>query len=231
MVNDIETKNAWPEYVKTWFVPYFGQHEDPGQDVERLGATQNDIGSTTFHRAKLLNEIVAHLPQGLAHFNKRLVSYDELQSGRIALRFEDGTSARVDCVLGTDGIHSTVRSLLLGENHRALLPRFSGIVTYRALVPMPKLRDAIGDEKALNSAHYYGKGRMLTVYPIDHGKTANIAATDHVSYKTWDGPWIEPIDFATVESRYAGMDETARQIVQVCPAPLCLPVEVCRDIS
>ncbi len=47
------------------------------------------------------------------------------------ITFEDGSSERFDVLIGADGIHSVVRTAILGAES----PEFTGLAAYRALVP------------------------------------------------------------------------------------------------
>jgi salicylate hydroxylase len=85
-------------------------------------------------RADLINALLASLPPRLIHFDKKLVTLDHRKSC-VDVEFEDGTRATADAVIGADGIHSTVREILLGPDK----PRFTGIVGYRFIVPAERL--------------------------------------------------------------------------------------------
>jgi 2-polyprenyl-6-methoxyphenol hydroxylase-like FAD-dependent oxidoreductase len=39
-----------------------------------------------------------------------------VQGGQVTLRFEDGTSATADAVVGADGVHSVVRDIIVGPD-------------------------------------------------------------------------------------------------------------------
>jgi salicylate hydroxylase len=110
-------------------------------------------GCIRFHRAHFLDVFVDNLPQGLAHFGKRLVSYDKRAGGEIGLVFADGTSAVCDLLVGCDGIKSVVRAQMLRakaaeDGQPGLLaliePEWTGSIAYRGLIPSKDLPSADG---------------------------------------------------------------------------------------
>jgi salicylate hydroxylase len=87
-----------------------------------------------FHRAELLDLLAAALPAQLIHLDHRCVDVSQHSDG-IEVKFHNGAIADADLLVGADGIHSTVRELILGAES----PRFSGHVAYRGLVPTERL--------------------------------------------------------------------------------------------
>lgn len=94
-----------------------------------------------------------HLPGSVrTQCSKRLRSYFQpSESEAIQLNFEDGSVATCDILIGADGLKSSVRrSLLLSEGEKLLSedkvqclagidPMWTGIITYRTLIPAEKL--------------------------------------------------------------------------------------------
>src|SRR5688572_15409728 len=115
----------------------------------RTGETWNwfELGETSARRfgtphlmlhrgdlqAALLNAVKALKPDAIA-LNKTCVAVSQT-ADVVDVRFRDGTSATAPFVIGADGIHSTVRSLLFGPGK----PEFTGCVAWRGLIPMEQL--------------------------------------------------------------------------------------------
>ncbi|GES63950.1 mannitol 1-phosphate dehydrogenase [Aspergillus terreus] len=213
------TTSLSPEFEHVWFD--FRNGNAGEKDGEVLSKVENETGQQTVHRAKFLDELVKLIPREIAHFGKRLVHIqkDPVSGGaQYKLFFEDGTTASADCVIGADGIHSSVRKHLLGESHPAASPVFTGTVVYRGLIPMDVARDAIG-EFADNSYMWCGDGGMVMTYPIDHGETLNVVGTRN-NKGGWDGPpYARPVDEETVRNDFMGWGEIPSKVIQLLKQP------------
>lgn len=103
-------------------------------------------GCIRFHRAQFLDVFVNHLPDQIAHFGKRLSSYEHADHGKINLIFEDGSNAACDVLIGCDGVKSVVRKQLyesLSRDHPELRtfvePSWTGTIAYRGLINSSQL--------------------------------------------------------------------------------------------
>lgn len=112
------------------------------------------------HRAEMVDVFMRNLPtQCQIHTSKRLVKYTETSKKGTTvyrLHFADETTAEADVIIGADGIKSKTRAAMYEYAHssecksetrreecgrcRFATPRWTGIVTYRYLIPSEKLR-------------------------------------------------------------------------------------------
>lgn len=100
----------------------------PMADVaERLGSS-----SVTLHRAALLGAFHDGFGAGPIEVGKRFVRYEQ-NASQVTAHFEDGSSATGDLLVGADGVHSSVRTQMLGERPT----RDSGYVCYRGVTEEP----------------------------------------------------------------------------------------------
>lgn len=95
---------------------------DSRDERERYGARSVVLKRGRLHRA--LWEAARERGIPLA-FGKRLTDIDTTADGGVIARFEDGTTASGDLVIGCDGIHSRTRELILPDAPR---PVYTGIV-------------------------------------------------------------------------------------------------------
>lgn len=95
------------------------------------------------HRAALLQELLANVPRDRMHASKRLQKVDQ-NPGSVTLSFTDGTTHDCDILVGADGIHSTVRKRVLGENDPAASPRNTGAWFLMTLQPFDKVQASLG---------------------------------------------------------------------------------------
>jgi 2-polyprenyl-6-methoxyphenol hydroxylase-like FAD-dependent oxidoreductase len=97
-------------------------------------------------------------------FGKRLISVDERSDGIVA-RFADGTSAHGDVLIGADGIHSTVRTLI---DPAAPQPQHAGLISFGSLAPR-----AATPAWAKTDEMYFVMGRkaFLGYFQVPDGRT------------------------------------------------------------
>ena len=84
----------------------------------------------TFHRADLLDALAPASISARIHLGRRLSGLDETSSG-VALNFADGTKQQAELVIAADGVHSSVRCALYGDEQ----PAYTGQMVWRALLP------------------------------------------------------------------------------------------------
>ncbi|MEE4361441.1 MAG: FAD-dependent monooxygenase [Pseudomonadales bacterium] len=109
---------------------------------------------------------------------------------QVALVFE-GDRRSAGLVVGADGIHSRIRSLMLGAD----APRFTGNVAFRGLIDADRIEaDRIEadrsdvDARAPRVTAWLGAGRHLVHYPVSGGRRINFVAV--VESDTWtDESW------------------------------------------
>lgn len=141
-------------------------------------------GCIRFHRAHFLDVFVDQLPAGIAHFGKRVVSYEKREGGEIGLAFADGTDAVCDLLVGCDGIKSVVRSQMLrtkaAEDAKPGLleliePKWTGTIAYRGLIPatvLPTVDGAI--HRTLGYPMMYcGQDKVRSVHALRPGVRAD----------------------------------------------------------
>ena len=137
----------------------------------------------TFHRAEFHGAILNRLPSSCSTFpSKRLESYTQQPGDAILLRFQDGSTATCDILLGADGVKSAVRKTMLHEASswaesqqrnadaaelRSLSePHFSGFFSYRALIPAEKLSSISPQHHALSSGIQVSYSLLRVSYRI-----------------------------------------------------------------
>ncbi len=110
-------------------------------------------------------------------------------------------------LVGADGIHSTVRARLFGEE----APRFAGCVAYRGLVPVERIAD-LGLE--LGNQSWVGPGGHFVHYFVSRGRLLNFVGwTEHDSWNRED--WT---DRATIERALAAFEGWHPQIRRIIAA-------------
>jgi salicylate hydroxylase len=125
------------------------------------------------HRAEFHAALLNRLPSRCRTFtSRRLEGYTQQPDDQFQLQFQDGSTATCDILIGADGIKSVVRKRMLQEaaaeveaqswdNQAAELrslidPRFSGVLTYRALIPAERLSKISPQHSVFSSPVHVG---------------------------------------------------------------------------
>jgi salicylate hydroxylase len=139
------TRNGWESKRNVWF-----EYVDGVESVSRFHITSSS-GQNGVYRAHFLDELVKLLPADRAVFGKCLEEVVQSDGAKVTMKFADGTTAHADAVIGCDGIKSKVRQFVVGANHPSVVPSYTHKYAYRAMIPMEKAIEAIGEEKARNA--------------------------------------------------------------------------------
>ncbi|KAI8634873.1 salicylate 1-monooxygenase sala [Xylariaceae sp. FL1651] len=169
----VATHNQWESKSKVYF-DFIDGMASSGETIFKL---ENPQGANSTHRADFMEAMAKLIPPEIAHFRKRLEHIEEdPKTGRLLMKFHDGTTADADAVIGCDGIKSRTRAIMLGENHPSAKPQYSHKYCYRAVIPMERAVSSIGEERAMNACMWLGDKRHVLTFPINRGKTFNLAA-------------------------------------------------------
>jgi salicylate hydroxylase len=157
-----------------------------------------------FHRADLANLLADALPVERVHTGHKLVDLEE-RNGCVAARFDNGTTVEADLLVGADGIHSCVRTVLLGAEK----PRFTGCVAWRGLVPAERITH-LGIEVASHS--WMGPDGHVVHYWVSAGRFMNVVCVKEHSGWTEEG-WTVPGKVSDALARYEGWHPTVRALI------------------
>ncbi len=158
----------------------------------------------TIHRADLLAVIAAGLPPECIHLDHRLIGLAD-QGDRVEASFANGARITADVLVGADGIHSTVRAALFGDE----APRFAGCVAYRGLVPAERIAD-LGLE--LGNQSWVGPGGHFVHYFVSRGRLLNFVGwTEHDEWNRED--WTDRATIERALAAFGGWHSQLRRII------------------
>lgn len=120
------------------------------------------------HRADLIailqKAVAARMPNGL-RTGMTVTGYGQTKAKAWAM-VDDGSTSEADILIGADGLHSVIRSQMLGPDS----PRFTGNIAWRATVPV----EALGRNAPLPVAGvWFGEGKHAVTYLVRGGSLAN----------------------------------------------------------
>jgi len=174
-----------------------------GDDCEaRYGAPYLQM-----HRGDLHAALLTAAPAEAIRLSKRLVAA-EPGPGGVMLRFEDGSVAEADLVIGADGVHSRVRALLLGAEK----PAPTGRVAYRATFPARLMRQEIGP-----CTKWWGEDRHIVIYYVTAAKDEVYFVTSLPDADWVKESWVATGDMAVVRDAFAGFHPEVREVLRACP--------------
>jgi salicylate hydroxylase len=158
----------------------------------------------TILRRDLLAVIASGLPSERIHLSHRLAGFTD-RGGIVEAWFENGARISVDVLVGADGIHSTVRSRLFGDE----APVFAGCVAYRGLVPIECIADL-----GLNHSNqsWVGPGGHFVHYFVSRGRLLNFVGwTEHDSWNRED--WTDRTAVDRALAAFAGWHPQILRII------------------
>jgi 2-polyprenyl-6-methoxyphenol hydroxylase-like FAD-dependent oxidoreductase len=129
------------------------QSMDLGAVLDRLGAT-----SVALHRQRLI-EILYEACEVPVRVGRAVTGFEQDELG-VRVCFDDGDAARFDVLVGCDGLHSTIRRALFGDESL----RYAGYTTWRGIweVDDEATYRAIGEARG----EYWGPGARFGIVPI-----------------------------------------------------------------
>lgn len=189
-----------------------------GEETSRLelsDAAESRYGAPqlTMHRADLMTALEAAVPPEYVRLGKRTTQVHDDGDG-VTVQFEDGSHEKVDVLIGADGIHSTVRTAMLGKEQ----PQFTGVVAYRAVVPVEKLG---GLPNMDNFTKWWGSNPDVQIvsFPLNRGKDLFIFAT--TPQAGWElESWTAPGDVGELREIYNDFHPEARALLAACDSVL-----------
>lgn len=176
------------------------------------------------HRAAFLQELLADAPQERLHASKRLEEVDRRTDSSLTLRFTDGTTHDCDILIGADGIHSTVRKIILGGDPAAT-PRNTGVWLIMTLHPYEEAQASIGkDSIDFEQPYEYswiGEGTYILHNVLSEGQHGQLVQFV-VASKDEDGEpdrWHRTVSSSEIKSLYQDWPQHLRTAVDEASTP------------
>jgi salicylate hydroxylase/6-hydroxynicotinate 3-monooxygenase len=163
------------------------------------------------HRADLHAAIESAVPAGVVELNRKLAGIEQNALG-VTLVFTDGAREQADCVIAADGVHSTVRAIMLGPEQ----PRFTGRVAYRTTFAA----SLMGAERITPvRTKWWGPDRHMVVYYVTRRQDEIYFVTSQPEAVEWMTPesWSAKGNLKDLREAYAGFHPEVQAILRACP--------------
>ena len=169
--------------------------------LERYGAPYYHI-----HRADLMDMLVSAVsaePTIRLNVASRITSFSQDATG---VRLVAGEREhQVDLLIGADGIHSSVRACLWGDQQAD----FTGNVAWRMLVPVNRLPEGL---IAPNATVWWGPGKHFVHYLVKGGDYVNCVCV--VEKAEWQAEsWVAAGSMSELQADFAGWHDTIQQLL------------------
>ena len=169
--------------------------------LERYGAPYYHI-----HRADLMDMLVSAVsaePTIRLNVSSRITNFSQDATG---VRLVAGEREhQVDLLIGADGIHSSVRACLWGDQQAD----FTGNVAWRMLVPVNRLPEGL---IAPNATVWWGPGKHFVHYLVKGGDYVNCVCV--VEKAEWQAEsWVAAGSMSELQADFAGWHDTIQQLL------------------
>ena len=157
------------------------------------------------HRADLIDILAAALPPEAVRLGAKCTGFSQDAEG-VSLSLADGSVLRGDALVGADGIHSTVRRRLRGEEQT----HFANLLMWRSLIPADRLR---GLELEERGNYWVGPGRTLVTYWVRPQNLYSILASVPATEVQRES-WTESGDVSDMLRSFQGIEPRARKMLE-----------------
>jgi 2-polyprenyl-6-methoxyphenol hydroxylase-like FAD-dependent oxidoreductase len=186
---------------------------DTGEVLRELPMPESLFGAPylCMHRGDLHEALSAVLPPGIIHLNKKLAGLDQTGS-QVTLTFTDGSRAQADAVIGADGVHSTVREIIIGADK----PIHRGRIAYRAVFPSALLK---GRDAGPSRTKWWGIDRHIVIYYTCADRSEIYFVTSVPEPAEWltRESWSAKGDVEELRAAYDGFHTEVRAVLEACP--------------
>jgi 2-polyprenyl-6-methoxyphenol hydroxylase-like FAD-dependent oxidoreductase len=136
----------------------------PMQDaMQRFGAS-----TVAVHRAELQAALVQALEKGSLRTNMQGIGFEQDEEG-VRVRFASGEEVQGDILVGADGLHSVVRSQLVGHAS----PRYAGYTAWRGVTCF-----TMDQREVQTTFETWGAGKRFGFIPLSQGRVCWFAVAN-----------------------------------------------------
>lgn len=160
------------------------------------------------HRGDLHAALTGLVPPDIIHLDHKLEGLAQ-RGTTVTMTFTNGATAEADAVIGADGVHSTVREILLGAEQ----PTYTGRVAYRTVFPAALL----GGLAVESCCKWWAPDRHIVSYFVNprRDELYFVTSTPEPDYAVES--WSSKGDLTVLRKAYDGFHPQVRAILAACP--------------
>lgn len=144
--------------------------------------------------------------------NSQVNSYLESNES-ICISLQNGRKFEGDCLLAADGVHSAIRTQLLG----ATKPQYTGNVAWRGVVPVSRLPENWMDTVVSN---FVGPKKHMVLYYLRNREMANFVGV--VERPDWHSEsWVSKAPWQELKDDFLDWDESVQSIINAMDKDQC----------
>lgn len=212
-VRDISTRNP-PGKEDVWMQVRLGAGAHDGDVVTEIIA--EGTGNMTCHRKELLSMLVQAAEPMRKEFNRKLVSLRQC-GDVVEMTFADGTTATASLVIGADGIHSTVRKMLVPAADPRGIPSHASAGVWRAMLTPAALVPILGEERAHTGHITVGPDGYVIMYPVSQGTAMSIGFWQRHPDPWTNRDWILPNQRTQLLEAFRDWGGAMQSVMALCP--------------
>ena len=159
---------------------------------------------------QVLADAVRAMDPGAIMLGAQCVGYEQ-DGEKVALKLADGRTLEGDILIGADGVHSKIRSQLIGSGQ----PAFSGCRAWRGVIPMERLPQHLRRKVGTN---WVGPGAHVIHYPLHGGELMNFVGI--VERDDWQvESWTQQGTHEECHTDFAGWHDDVHELIRHVDVP------------
>jgi 6-hydroxynicotinate 3-monooxygenase len=162
------------------------------------------------HRGDLHAALASAVNEEDLRLGHQLTSLVPRAEGGIRLGFANGTVAEVDAVIGADGVHSLVKTVLFGEDRANI----TGRVAYRTVFPSALLQGYAIDD----CTKWWGPDRHIVIYYVKPDRSEIYFVTSQPEPEFSVESWSAMGNVDELRAAFDGFHPQVRHVLAACPA-------------
>jgi len=161
------------------------------------------------HRGDLHAALAGAVPAEFIKLDHKLTGLDETATG-VRLTFANGTVAEADAVIGADGVHSSVKTILFGNSE----PNFTGRIAYRTTFPANLLNGYPIDD----FTKWWGEDRHIVIYFVKPDRSEVYFVTSVPAPDFRVESWSTKGEVKTLRKEFEGFHPQVQHVLAACPS-------------